>query len=343
MKIVVLYTRLTGYWMACMRFDHQKKGNQYLLIRKDPNPEAPFSFNSEAGINILDGDQLSAEDIKKTAKDFKPDVLYVAGWAEKRYLKTALYFNKKGVPVITGMDNQWLGNFKQRMAGLMSPLLVRKYFSHIWIPGDPQYIFAHHLGFSSNNILKGLYCADEVIFNSVTQRKFERQITFVGRLVEHKGLQVLFEVIRELIQNDQLLLKVHIIGNGPLAENIPNHKFIKNTSFVDPEELPALLENSGFFILPSLYEAWGVVVHEAVLAGLPVITTKQTGAASAFVIPGHNGFIYDAPNAAELKKILLEIGNLSDEDYLQMSNNSKEMASRISLNTWSATLNSVVK
>ena len=40
-------------------------------------------------------------------------------------------------------------------------------------------------------------------------------------------------------------------------------------------------------MLPSLYEAWGVVVHEAALAGMPIITTQETGASSEFVIDNY--------------------------------------------------------
>ncbi|WP_083961677.1 glycosyltransferase [Salinimicrobium terrae] len=342
MKILVLYSRLTGYWMACMQVDHQQAGNEYLVIRKNPSPEAPFQINPEKGIEILDGDGLSAQELTATAIAFQPDLLYVAGWADKRYLETALHFEKEGLPVITGMDNQWLGNLKQRIAGVMSPILVKKYFTHIWIPGFPQHVFASKLGFSSENILRGLYCADDRLFKGISQSGYTKQITFVGRLVEHKGLKILFDVINELIRENKLALTVHIIGNGPLAGEIPKHDNIKHNAFVAPEALPGLLENAGFLILPSLYEAWGVVVHEAVLAGLPVITTQQTGAASEFVIHGHNGFIYGATDKEALKKTLLEIQTLPEEKYLQMSRNSKKLAERISLNTWSATLNSVV-
>lgn len=343
MKILVLYTRLTGYWMACMHQDHKINGNEFLVIRKDPSPEAPFKISSEKGIEILDGDSLTPEEIKELAVKFNPHLLYVAGWADKRFLKTALFFRKKNISVITGMDNQWKGNLKQNIAGLLSPLLVRKYFSHIWIPGRPQHIFAHKLGFSPKNVLTGLYCADDRIFPNVVQHNYCKKIIFVGRLVEHKGLKTLFTVLEQLIQENKLDFEVHIIGNGPLANSIPQQAKIKHTTFVDPENLPTLFENAGFFILPSTYEAWGVVVHEAVLAGLPVIATHQTGAASEFLIDGHNGFIYDALKEGDLKKILLRIGKLSESEYLEMSKNSKELAGRISLDTWSATLNSVLK
>lgn len=338
----MLYTRLTGYWMACMEVDYQRTGNEFLVIRQTPSPEAPFQINSEKGIEIMDGDSLDALEIQELACNFNPDIVYSAGWEDKRFLKTALYFRKRNIPVITGMDNQWKGNLKQKVAGYLSPFLVKKYFSYIWIPGSPQHIFAKKLGFASQNILTGLYCADGRIFEQIKQTYYQKQITFIGRLVEHKGLKVLFNVLKLMIEKNELNFDVHIIGNGPLAALIPQHPNIKHSSFVDPVDLPQLLENAGFLILPSLYEAWGVVVHEAALAGLPIISTYQTGAISEFVIQGYNGYVYDATNKKELMDILLRIGNLPDDKYMEMSQNSKHLAGRISLNSWSATINSIL-
>ena len=150
-------------------------------------------------------------------------------------------------------------------------------------------------------------------------------------------------VLKELISNNELNLEVHLIGNGPLAAEIPVHKNIKHTAFVNPDNLPALLENAGYFILPSLYEAWGVVVQEAVLAGLPVITTYETGAASDFVIHNFNGFVYEANDSNKLKQIIRSLDNVSIENYLEMSKNSKTMAAKINLDEWSAKLNSIVQ
>ncbi len=342
MKILVLFTRLTGYWMACMQFDHQKTGNEYMVIRQTPSPEAPFKLNTEKGIKIINGDGLDVDELQKITLDFNPDLIYCSGWKDKRFLKIALYYRKQHHPVILGMDNQWKGNLKQKLAGVLSPVLIRKYFTHIWIPGLPQLVFANKLSFAPREILTGLYCADNSIFEQIKQTKFKHQITFIGRLVEHKGLKVLCEVLDQLITENQLDFKVHIIGNGPLSELIPKHSQVTHTSFVDPADLPKLLENAGFLILPSLYEAWGVVLHEAVLAGLPVISTYQTGAVSEFVIHSHNGYLYDAFDKRKLEEILLSIGKISEKEYFEMSNNSKALAQRINLNSWSATLNSVL-
>ncbi|MDB4273904.1 glycosyltransferase [Algibacter sp.] len=343
MKILILYTRLTGYWMACMRYDHQLKGNEFLVIRKAPSAEAPFKIASEPGINILDGDALSSAELLVLAKEFQPDVLYLSGWTDTRYLKLALHYKTLGLPVITGMDNQWLGNVRQRIGVLLSKWRVLKYFTHIWVPGKPQYYFARKLGFSPKNILTGLYCADETIFKNIEQATHNNKMVFVGRLVEHKGLKVLFKVLEQLIKADTLNIDVHIIGSGPLERLIPVHKKIKHTPFVEPDDIPALLENGGTFLLPSLYEAWGVVIHEATLAGMPILTTHQTGAGTELVIHGFNGYVYNALDAQALRKYINHISTLTTEDYLKMSGNSKTLASKINFSQWSAMLNSIIK
>jgi len=341
MKILVLYTRLTGYWMACMRFDHQLKGNEYLVIRKGPSTDAPFKIKSEPGISIINGDGVSLEELRAIAKEFNPSVLYLSGWTDKRYVKLALYYKKLGLPTITGMDNQWLGTLRQHIGVLVSKWRVLKYFTHVWVPGKPQYYFARKLGFLPQNILTGMYCADETIFNKVEQKKHHNQLLFVGRLVEHKGLKVFFKVLQQLIKANELDIDIHIIGSGPLANLIPVHKNIKHTPFVDPSKIPGLLQNGGTFLLPSLYEAWGVVVHEAVLAGMPIVATHETGAATELVIHGFNGYVYDAFNEKELSTYIKRISTQTQEAYFKMSKNSKMMASKINLQEWSAMLNSV--
>lgn len=341
MKILVLYTRLTGYWMACMRFDHELTGNEFLVIRKTPSKDAPFKIESESGISIINGDGFTLDKLEKISKEFQPDVLYLSGWTDSRYIKLALQYKKLGLPTITGMDNQWIGTLRQRLGILSSKQRVLKYFTHIWVPGKPQYYFARKLGFLPQNILTGMYCADETIFYKVEQKNHQYQLLFVGRLVEHKGLKVFFKVLEQLIKANELDIDIHIIGSGPLEKLIPIHKNIKHTSFLDPSKIPALLKNGGTFLLPSLYEAWGVVVHEAVLAGMPVLSTHQTGAASELVIHGFNGYLYNAFNEKELKKYIKQISVQTPQEYFKMSGNSKMIASKINLQEWSAMLNSV--
>ena len=121
----VINTKLTGYFMASMRQDVSENNNTYLVFRKAPSPQAPFIIISENGITINDADNLSANDLMVQVKAFNPDVIYVAGWTDQRYLAIAKHYKKMGIPTVTGMDNQWLGSFKQYLACCLSPFLIK--------------------------------------------------------------------------------------------------------------------------------------------------------------------------------------------------------------------------
>ncbi len=342
MKILVLYTRLTGYWMACMREDYSRKKNTYLVFRTPPSTQAPFQIKSEEGIEVCDFSGHNLSTIESKIQQFSPDLIYIAGWTNKFYLKIAKSYKERGIPIITGMDNQWLGTPKQYLATLMSYSVIRKYVTHIWVPGKPQYYFARKLGFKPEHILTGLYCADETIFKTIEQTNHNKQLIFVGRVVEHKGVKILFEVVKKMLEDPNCDLKLHVVGSGPLENLIPQHPNVTHTPFVDPSEIPDLMTNAGTFILPSLYEAWGVVVHEAALAGLPIISTHQCGATTALLIDDFNGYIYDAMDRESLTQIIKKMVEQTPEDYFKMSKNSRHLATSINILDWSAKINSII-
>ena len=47
-------------------------------------------------------------------------------------------------------------------------------------------------------------------------------------------------------------------------------------------------------VLPSLYEPWGLVVHEGLAHGLPVIATDQVASADDLVESSVNGYVVPA-------------------------------------------------
>ena len=51
------------------------------------------------------------------------------------------------------------------------------------------------------------------------------------------------------------------------------------TVFVQPHDMPDLFARASVFVLPSNYEPWGVVIHEALSSGMPVLCSDKCGAA----------------------------------------------------------------
>jgi glycosyltransferase involved in cell wall biosynthesis len=70
------------------------------------------------------------------------------------------------------------------------------------------------------------------------------------------------------------------------------------------EENPAFYALADCFVLPSLYEEWGLVVNEAMACGLPVVVSKTVGSAEDLVRPGENGFHIDPTRPEQLTEAL---------------------------------------
>ncbi|MDA5194191.1 glycosyltransferase family 4 protein [Govanella unica] len=115
-------------------------------------------------------------------------------------------------------------------------------------------------------------------------------ITFVGRLVLEKGLDVFTDVCRKLEQRN-IAHKVLVIGDGPEREwfgrNLPKAIF---TGFLNGENLARAYASGDVFLNPSQTETFGNVTLEAMASGLPTVCTQSTGS-SSLVVNGETGFL----------------------------------------------------
>jgi glycosyltransferase involved in cell wall biosynthesis len=89
-------------------------------------------------------------------------------------------------------------------------------------------------------------------------------------------------------------------------------------------------------ILPSWVDHWGVVIHEAACAGLPILASRTCAAAAHLVRDGYNGFTFapqDAPALCRLMQFL------SDETQaVRLGQNSLPMSYQFDPKLWAQTL-----
>ncbi len=118
------------------------------------------------------------------------------------------------------------------------------------------------------------------------------------RLIPRKGLDSLFAALRKLSRPDWSLT---LVGNGPLRhilEEEARHSPLRGHIHFEGE-IPFERRHEAFggqhvFILSSLWDGWGMVVPEALAAGLPVISTDQVMSGHEFIRDGVNGFVIPA-------------------------------------------------
>ncbi|HXO66522.1 MAG TPA: glycosyltransferase family 4 protein [Candidatus Dormibacteraeota bacterium] len=121
-------------------------------------------------------------------------------------------------------------------------------------------------------------------------------LLFVGRMEKRKGLGVL---LRAYVQLKQRVpgLRLIVVGDGRMRKGyesyIESHRIpdIVMAGYVSPEELPRYHASADIFCAPNTgKESFGIVLLEAMAAGLPVIATDIPGF-SHVVSPGRHGIL----------------------------------------------------
>jgi glycosyltransferase involved in cell wall biosynthesis len=82
--------------------------------------------------------------------------------------------------------------------------------------------------------------------------------------------------------------------------------------FQPPEALPKYFSQSDVFVLPSRHDGWGVVINQALGAGLPVICSDRVGAGLDLVEHGVNGLRFSSGDVGALQAAMEKLANRPD-------------------------------
>ena len=99
---------------------------------------------------------------------------------------------------------------------------------------------------------------------------------------------------------------------------------VKLVEFIQPKKLAFEYCKHDIFIMPTLSDPWGLVVNEAMAAGLPVICSNKAGCSADLVINGWNGYVYNGTSIKDLKKCILEF-HANRDLIFKMGQNSQKL------------------
>ena len=303
--------------------------------------ESPFELFYHPLIKHFEKNNFNSGTFFTTFSDLKPSIVFTAGWLDSDYLKISKQFRKKNIPVLLGVDNHWLNSWKQKIGVAVKKKTILSAASHIWIPGIPQYEFALKLGFSQKNIMTGLYAANINHFQKgYIPNKVNRNILFVGRLVNYKRPVELLQLFKDVnTKNDWTLT---IIGNGNCRPQLKETSNVKIHNFVQPKELIAYAKKASVFCLPSTREHWGVAVHEFCAAGKLLLLSDQVGAATDFLIHGYNGFEFKSDDLSDFRYYLERIINMQDNLINDFQKRSYQIAKKSTPKEWAYKLHGIL-
>ena len=341
--IVVLYQEMAGYFLTCLKTLADTYDLNIVLVTFPTKAEAPFEFDySHPKIKHISRTDVGYDKLCKLIDDIQPKAIYFSGWLDKDYNKVAKkYFGS--INTIVGFDNKWEGKVKQHMAVLLSPFLIKNKFNKCFVPGNLQKKFAVKLGFKEADIQLGAYSANVSLFskyykqcNDVKEQNFPKRFIYVGRYLDFKGIDGLWQAFIELQNESPNEWELWCLGRGNLQPVV--HPKIKHIGFVQPENFQEYAQQTGVFVMPSLIEPWGVVLHEFAAMGFPLVASDRVGAIEFFLEDKKNGFVFKADDINSLKEKLKECMELLPEQLNLMGKYSYKLAQCITPKTWADNL-----
>jgi glycosyltransferase involved in cell wall biosynthesis len=339
-KIAVLYSKLSGYMASCLKTLKKNYDVELLVYSWRQSPNAPFD---EETFSFIDHhyvkDNVDDGEILRTLTTFNPDAILISGWMDNDYLKVCRKIKNQGVPVIAGSDTQFKNTFRQKAAKLIAPWYLHSAIDVLWVSGERQRQLAKRLGFTGPNCWDGFYSCDWDTFSKYyNSDRSSRAFIFVGRYIERKGIPQLIEAYRHYRSEVDNPWKLICAGRGPLGQKMNQVTGIEDRGFIQPDKLPELLAEASVFVLPSLKEPWGVVVHEAAATGLPLICSSACGATTALMRDRYNGYLLETGDVNHLLSKLKSAHNLTEVEYSKMSQRSFELSKQFTPELWAETM-----
>jgi glycosyltransferase involved in cell wall biosynthesis len=281
-------------------------------------------------------------------RDLSParyDVVMMQGWwGITTWMTLAALFARR-IPVMMYSDKSicdWSTGWRQALRnGLLRAMFSRvQAFTAI---GTRNAEFYRSLGVPSDKIFMTPLAVDNDFFQH-ERRRLEPQraalraqagipsdavvILSIGRLLPWKGLRHLLSAFSALRDDERLHLVIG--GEGPertdlevfvASQNIPRVHFV---GFQNYTQVPAYYALSDVFVLPSFREPWGCVISEAMNFALPIVASRDGGAAGDLVEDGANGLLFAYGHADQLAGHLRYLAD-NPEVRARMGEKSAEM------------------
>lgn len=171
-----------------------------------------------------------------------------------------------------------------------------------FVAGTRSRGYLHSLGMPMDRIALGADVVDNSLYSSIPLRSLplERKVIIgtVARFIPEKNLAVAIPAFAQWSKSHpEYDVEWHLAGSGPLEADLQqlaqeSGSRIVFPGFVSYHDIPAFYSTIDLYWQPSISDTWGLVINEAMAAGLPVLVSQRCGCAVDLVQSG-NGWIHD--------------------------------------------------
>lgn len=140
-------------------------------------------------------------------------------------------------------------------------------------------------------------------------------VLYLSKLTARKRPMDLLRAYRRMRAQRNVAAALAVVGAGSERErleqlvrdqDVPDVYFL---GFRNQSELPTIYGACDIFVLPAENEPWGLVLNEAMCAGLPVVASDGVGAVEDLIREGENGFLYSVGDVELLERRLTQLAS----------------------------------
>ena len=258
-----------------------------------------------------------------------PDAVMLGGWNQPAFWEALARCRARGIPAILWTEST---HMDWRSGRLDAPkrLLLRAPRAFV-VPGSAARDYLRALGVGDDRIFVAPNAVDARVFGTATRTRTDGpvRVLAVGRLAPEKGIDTLLRATRDLP------VEVVLAGTGPEEQRLrafagDNVTFLGH---VGRDGLAAVYADADVLAMPSRSDPWGMVLNEASLAGLPLVSTTAAGASWELIEDGVNGFRVPPDDVGALRDAIARLAG--DEDFRRAAGErSREIAARFTPDAW---------
>lgn len=273
-----------------------------------------------------------------------PDVVAIAGWAFPESVAALTWARKNRVPIIMMSASQQRDSARNAFREVIKSRVVKACQSAL-VGGREQGDYVRLLGMPTNRIFHGYDAVDNEHFSNGAGRAradasaFRRSLGLPdrfllasARFIAKKNLPRLVTAFGEALERAGTEHHLVILGDGPERASVEAairearlESRVNLPGFQSYDRLPSYYGLAEAFVHVSLAEQWGLVINEAAAAGLPVVVSRQCGAATELVEDGVNGFLVDPTDLTSITTALATMMQSSPEDRAAMGERSGQI------------------
>ena len=261
-----------------------------------------------------------------------PRLLILSGWHVPTFNRLRDEVRRTGGLAICMCDNNFSFSLMECLKSFRFMMLYRGKYDGFFVPGKSGVRLLRFYGVPRTKIATGMYSADATLFkDGFPLTKREKTMLYVGQFIDRKNVLRLCEAFH-MSEGYTKGWTLDLYGSGPLHDMIPTGGGIVIHDFMQPEQLAEVYRQSRCFILPSLREHWGVVVHEAALSGCVLLLSDCIGAGEDFLAEGENGFAFRPKSIESIASAMRRVYAMTDDELNKAHGVSLDLASHSSLN-----------